>query len=169
MITVNTVVTGIRSFSDAARRMDGGVHVNVRGAIQETTEAVAGHARQNVKVSGPEDRKAKNRPGPGELRDSIRTAYAIDGLRGFVLVGYGKLPRRSRAKTAGGQARRRKPLRGLRDLGVYAMVNNYGSPGRGIPATHFMDRAREVERQPHVSRISRALAAAATATNGAAS
>jgi hypothetical protein len=51
-------------------------------------------------------------------------------------------------------------------VGVYAMVVNYGSPGRGIPGSRFMDRAKESERSAHISRIRAALDGAAKSAGG---
>lgn len=172
-VKITTLVTDARRVGFALKAIDIATRARLRVAVQETTEAVAARSRANVPVSTPASRKAKSRPGPGELRDTIRTAYGVTGLTGYVLVGFGKLPRRSRSRlpTKQGPLRlaafqkqqRRLALQAQNELGVYAMVINYGSPGRGIKATRFIDRAKEAERTAHVSRIQNALAQSASA------
>jgi hypothetical protein len=172
-IKITTLITGARQWIQASQLMQEETRARAREAIQETTMAVGAKARTNVPVSDAADRKAKGRPGPGELRDSIRETFGVSGLIGFVLVGYGKLPRRSRAvrPTKFGPLRlkafqrqqRRQALQAMREIGVYAMVVNYGSPGRGISGSRFLDRAKESERSAHIARMQRALSGAASA------
>lgn len=167
------VFTGVAEWLQSLKMMNEGTRMRVRDAIQITTAAVAARARINVPISDAADRKAKGRPGPGELRDTIREAYSSGGLAGFVLAGFGKLPRASRATRptklgpmklkAYQRYQKRQALKAMREIGVYAMVVNYGSPGRGIPASHYMDRAKESERQAHIDRIRAALNNAASA------
>lgn len=179
-IKVTSLITGARKAGMAFRLMNAETRKLVAGAVQVTTGNVTMRAVANAPVSGPDDRKAKGRPGPGELRDSIRSESSADGLVGSVLAGYGKLVRRRRAAKMvlplkakayerwKAREEKRRALMAERSRAVYAMVINYGSPGRGIPATHFMDRAREAERQPHVNRVKAALQQAADAVGRAA-
>jgi len=173
MTKITTVITGARQVIQSFKMLDAGTRIRVRSAIQETTLAVENRARTNVPMSGAASRKAQGRPGPGELRDTIRSAFSTTGLAGYVMAGFGKLPRASKAKrptrlgplrlAAFQRQQKRLALKAQRELGVYAMVVNYGSPGRGIPGSRFMDRARESERTNHIARITRALSQAAAA------
>jgi hypothetical protein len=177
-LKVGMLITGAKQFRFRLQLAVPEVRSNVRAAVVETTEAVVSRARANVPVSDAADRKAQGRPGPGELRNTIRGSFTLDGMMGFVLVGNGKLARRSKAarpRMAGplklsAFLRQEAPatLRAQRELGVYAMVVNYGSPGRGIPGSRFLDRARESERANHIGRIRRATrkAVAAVSTSG---
>jgi len=172
-VKITAIITGARQWHQAVQMMDAATLARVRQAVSDTTLAVEARAKANVPVSGPGSRKAKNRPGPGELRDTIRSSMSTGGTVGFVLAGFGTLPRRSRATKPPKQGpmrlaafqrqQRRLALRQQRELGVYAMVINYGSPGRGIAATHFMDNAKEAEREAHIRRVQNALAQAASA------
>lgn len=175
---ITAVLTGVREWRQAVQMMSVETRHRVRAAIQVTTLAVEEGARRNVPVSGPEDRKAKGRPGPGELRDTIRSSFSNDGLVGFVNAGFGKLARRSRATRpakfgpmrlkAFQRQQKRIALKALRELGVYAMVVEYGSPGRGIPGAFYMTRAKEAQRAQHIARIKAALAGAAASVSRAA-
>lgn len=172
-IKVTSVITGAKRWHQASRMMDEGVRSRVRDATSTTVMAVTARARVNVPVSTPQSRKAKARPGHGELRDTIRGAMSTSGLSGSVMAGHGKLSRRSKRTKpvklgpmrfkAFQRQQKRTALKAQRALGIYAMVVNYGSPGRGIPATHFMDRAKESERAPHIARIKAALRQSADA------
>jgi hypothetical protein len=176
---ITAAVKGIRSWSQACKTMNAATRADVSVAVHETTTAVEAKAQMNVPVSGANSRKAKGRPGPGELRATIRAEFSEDGLAGFVRAGNGKLPRRSRrtkaiklgplTRKAYEKQQARIALQQERALGSYAMVINYGSPGRGIPGSHYMDRAKESERTAHITRVTRALAHAADTTTAAGS
>lgn len=161
---VTSLVTGLRNVQNAFRGMNAGAQLRAKDAVRATTEAVWAGARARVPVSDAEtSRKAKSRPGPGELRDTIRTTYSEDGLIGYVQAGYGKLKRRSRARTERGKARaarkRRNQPGGTYDLGVYAMVVEYGSPREHKAAQPYMRPARAAEYPKHLERLRAALAA----------
>ncbi len=91
------------------------VAANMRAAIQKNTKAIASAAKARApKLSG-------------ELASTIRDEYSTDGFAGFVRVGKGKLPRRSRAVTVKGRARVRTRKAGQ---GAYAPVVERGDPRR---------------------------------------
>jgi hypothetical protein len=172
------VVRGIDDCVAAFRLLNEGTRTRMKGAVRQTTEEVRADAARRVPVSGPDSRKAKGRPGPGELRDTIRTEYAGDGLRGYVEAGYGKLTRRSRAGrgTRKGQEKRNvkiaraRKARSLasRGLGNYAKVVEFGSPAQGKAAQPYMRPAREAAIPRHQARVEAALRDATVAAGGSA-
>lgn len=167
-IKIETEVTGVRSFVTALRMLDSAAQRRCGAAVRTTTQAVRDGARSKVPISGPEDRKARHRAGPGELRDTIRDEYTGDGLVGFVKAGYGKLKRRSK-RTAKprrlGPERYKTFMRRLeteaaamdaqRASGVYAMVVEFGAKDR--PAAPYMRPATRAERGAHTDRLRAAL------------
>ncbi len=180
-LKVTADVTGMRSFVVALRMLDPAVRRRAAAAVRVSTESATTAARRNVPVSGPEDRKAKHRAGPGELRDTIRSDYAGEGLVGFVKAGQGKLKRRSkrtaapkrlgpeRLRTFMGRLQREAiAMDASRASGVYAMVVEYGAQDR--PAKPYMRPAANAERGPHTARLAAALRRsvddAATAARG---
>ena len=172
-MSVKIVMTleGTQSVQALFNRMPAALRTQARGAIEETTRAVEQGAKMRVPVSsgGRESRKARRRPGPGELRDTIRSRIIEDegGVAGFVLAGYGKLPRRLKGKatskrTKAAKARRQKrtmgPLtREEAKLGAYAMVIEYGSPREGKAAQPYLRPALEAEKPRHQQRMARAI------------
>lgn len=155
---------------------------HVRDAIAETTQAVERGAKMRVPVSGGgrQSRKATSRPGPGELRDTIRSAVHEDegGIAGFVNAGYGKLRRRitgstskrkSARKRAANILKRRQQSGAQKSLGVYAMVVEYGSPREKKAAKPYLRPALEAEKPRHNQRMTRAIrraTAESVATSG---
>lgn len=176
MAKITGVVTGINQVRTAFRMLDTGLQARLRGAVAETTHAVREGAASRVPVSGPGSRKAKGRPGPGELRDSIREEFSREGFTGYVKAGFGKLTRRSRAGagTRKGQEKRNVKIAASRraraltshGLGKYAMVIEYGSPNKGKAAQPYMRPARHAEDANHRARVERAIAGAVTAAGG---
>lgn len=158
----------------------------VKRAMEQGASDIAADARRRVRISsgGPNSRKAKSRPGPGELRSTIRAEKSnTDAPVAYVKAGYGKLRRRSTAKTAKGKARAENLRARARDamifpgsaasgagqaaaLGVYAMTIEYGSPRRGIPAQRFMRNAREANRVNVKNRAENALREAVRRSGG---
>lgn len=161
-----------RGFQKAALNMkilNPATRARVREAISETTVAIAAHARQLVPVSTEASRKAAGRPGPGELRDTIRESMSATGLVGYVHAGYGDVKRRSRRRSTRAPSQnvprlatferrqRRAALAAQSEMGIYAMVVEYGNPHRGVPARPFLRPAFEKERAAHIDRIRKAL------------
>lgn len=170
------IVSGLSQVRTAFRLLDTGLQARLRGAVAETTHAVRAGAVSRVPVSGPNARKAKNRPGPGELRDTIREEFGSDGFAGYVKAGYGKLKRASRAKPpkTAGQARRQAKLQAKarsrslasRGIGQYAMVVEFGSPKEGKAPQPYMRPARQAEIGNHRARIEQAINGAVAAAGG---
>lgn len=164
------VVSGLREVQASFRLLDTGLQTRLRAAVAETTAEVKTGAMARVPVSGPDGRKAKSRPGPGELRDTIRGELTSDGFAGYVKAGYGKLGRASRAREvkSAGQVRRQRSLRAKararsfasRGLGNYAMVVEFtGKP--------YMRPARQAAIPGHQARVQRAINGAVDAAGGA--
>jgi hypothetical protein len=174
---ITGVVSGISEVRTAFRMLDTGLQARLRGAVAESTHAIEGGAKARVAVSGPNSRKAKGRPGPGELRDSIRSEFSESGFVGYVKAGYGKLRRSSKAKapTSAGQARRQGKLRAkakrragsTKGLGMHAMVIEYGAPREGKEAQPYIRPARQAEIEPHAARCQQAINGAVDAAGGA--
>lgn len=151
---VTLLAIGFSRLIQALKLADAGVRSRVQVEIRTTTEAIVRGAKARAPISGPEDRKGAGRPGPGELRNTIRSAYTTDGMVGYAMAGFGKLPR----ARAGGRRRRRTRSQAVsRRLGAYAVTTEYGSPGRGIPAHPYLGPSREAERQGHYERIGQAI------------
>jgi hypothetical protein len=145
----------------AFKMMSEKVRTQMQTQVHDSTERVADGSRTRVPTSGSASRKAKGRLGPGELRNTIRTDYAEDLLTGYVKAGNGKLGRRVGRRRKGApnqrvlnakQAMRRDHSAALRinnamdrAAGVYAMVVEFGSPGRGLPAQPYLRPSKEAE------------------------
>jgi hypothetical protein len=175
---ITRIVSGVNEVRTAFRLLDTGLQHRLRDAVAATTHAVKGGAKARVPVSGPDSRKAKGRPGPGELRETIRAEFSPEGFTGFVKAGYGKLKRSTRAGAARseGQARRQRKLQAKATrrarqrkygLGQYAMVVEYGSPKEGKEAEPYMRPARQAEMQRHEARLQSAINGAVDAAGGA--
>lgn len=175
---VTGLVSGVNQVRTAFRMLDTGLQARLRAAVAETTSEVQMGAIARVPVSGPGSRKAKSRPGPGELRDTIRAEFTPEGFTGYVKAGYGKLLRSSRAgrATSVGQARRQGTLRAKararslasRKVGAYAMVIEFGSPRQHKAAKPFMRPARQAAIPGHAARVARAVNSAVDAAGGSA-
>ncbi|HEX6050027.1 MAG TPA: hypothetical protein VFZ21_12190 [Gemmatimonadaceae bacterium] len=158
------VLSGLDQVRASFRMLDTGLQQRLKGAVRETTLEVEAGARARVHVSGPDSRKAKNRPGPGELRGTIRAEFSGEGFTGFVKAGYGKLRRRSRATTSRGRARARRRSPAAQRLGNYAMVEEYGAHDRA--AHPYMRPAREAAVPRHRARLEKAINGAVQAAGG---
>lgn len=173
---ITSVVTGVNEVRTAFRMLDTGLQSRLRAAVADTTTEVKAGAMARVPVSGPNARKAKGRPGPGELRDTIRAEIGGDGFVGYVKAGYGKLGRSSRARkaTSAGQARRQRKLRAkarkrslaAQGVGKYAMVIEFGSPKEHKAAQPYMRPARQAAIPGHAARIQTAINGAVDAAGG---
>lgn len=167
MTKIVMTIEGDHAVTNLFRSMTPEIVVELRSAVHETTRAVEQGAKMRAPVSagGRESRKAKRRPGPGELRDTIRAEFSDDLLTGYVRAGYGKLRRRLKGKAKSKRtkaARARRAAAGAQtDLGVYAMAVEYGSPRRGIPAQPFLRPALEAEKPRHQQRVAAAMVRAA--------
>lgn len=176
MAKITSVVSGVNQVRTAFRLLDTDLQHRLRTAVAETTSDVTAGARARAPVSGPNARKAKWRPGPGELRDSIRGEIGSDGFVGYVKAGYGKLRRSSRAGApkSVGQARRQQKLRAKakarslasRGIGQHAMVIEYGSPAQGKAAKPYLRPSRQAAIPRHEARLTAAINGAVETAGG---
>lgn len=164
-VKVTARITGnaLNGFPRSLKQLSVQGRANLTAAVLLTAQDVATEARRRVRVSstGPTSRKAKNRPGPGELRDTIR-AEPSNGTApvAYVKAGMGKLRRRSKATTTKGKQRKRTTTAANKALGVYAMAVEYGAPHRGIAAKPYLRPAIKAKRGVLVARAAEALRAA---------
>lgn len=181
-VKIRMHLEGAQNLTSVFRKLPLSARKYVKQAIRETTAAVERSARMRAPVSsgGRASRKGKRRPGPGELRDTIRSEFVEDaeGIVGFVKAGRGKLKRRLKGLTStrksslkrakkieknrkAANTRRRKQMGPLTadqaNIGAYAMVVEYGDKRRGRAAQPFMRPALESQRQPHRQRMERAV------------
>ena len=124
-------------------------------AIPRTRASVVAAIAKNTKAV-----EAKTHAGApkvtGELASTIRDEYAADGLVGMVKVGYGKLPRRSKAATQKG-IKRAKGRKRKTGKGAYAPVVDRGDQRRHIKAARFLSRPFEQQKPTAIKDIDRAL------------
>jgi hypothetical protein len=172
-VKIRMHLEGVSRVTSTFRALPESVRKHARVAVRETTRAVEQGAKMRAPVSagGRTSRKGNRRPGPGELRDTIRSTVwdFPDGITGFVNVGHGKLKRRLKGKNARTEKvrRERKKARGRKqmgpltvdqaNIGAYGMVVEYGDKRRGRPAKPFLRPALEAQRQPHRQRMERAV------------
>lgn len=164
-LKVTATVTRLGFFDKALR--DFGVQERrlVKDAVIATADAVANDARALVPISsGRLSRKQKGRPGPGELRNTIRVEPSTqpDALVAYVKAGTGTLRRRSRSKTG----KRRVVTATPPALGVYAMAVEYGTPHRGVPAQPYLRPSMDKNRAAHIERVKAAVSRAARSVGG---
>lgn len=168
-VKILMTLNGAQKVRSLFQSLPPGLRKHVGAAVRETTAAVERGAKMRAPVSagGHRSRKAKSRPGPGELRDTIRSNVLDDesGVVGFVSAGHGKLPRRLKGKATNKRTKaakaRRRASRGQAKLGAYAMVLEYGSPRQGKTAKPYMRPALEAEKPRHQQRMTRAVQRAA--------
>jgi hypothetical protein len=125
-VTVTTALAGAEQLIRALKLANPATKARVVAAIRKNTKAVAGWG----------DRLARRRSS-GEMASTIRDTYSEDGLTGFVRVGLGKLPRRSKATTAKGITRAKGRTRKI-GKGAYAPVVERGDPRRHHKAHPFL-------------------------------
>lgn len=124
-IRATAVLAGFEKFNRELKLSVPRTKAAVVAAIHKNTEAVAGKAKATApRVSG-------------DMASTVRTEYQQEGLVGRVKVGEGKLPRRSSAKTAKGQARAKTRKR-TTGKGAYAPVVERGDPRRHHKAHPFL-------------------------------
>lgn len=168
---ITMTIDGATQIASLFRSMPPVLQREVRHAIRETTHAVERGAQMRAPISsgGRSSRKARYRPGPGELRDTIRSEFTADGLVGFVRAGHGKLRRRIKGATSKRKSSRRRAAKivtarkaagAQRDRGVYAMVVEYGSPRERKAPQPFLRPALEAEKPRHRQRMEAAVARA---------
>lgn len=162
-VTATIVGNALNGFPRALSELPLDTRRRLKVDVEQAAREMAVDARRRAPVStgGRASRKAKNRPGPGELRDTIRMEPSrTDAPVAYVVAGTGKFRRRSKAITAKGK-RRAKALRASAQsapaLGAYAMAVEYGSPHRGIAAGPYMRPAREAAAPKFQQRIEAAL------------
>lgn len=147
-IKLTTVVEGVDSLSRALKLANPAIKARVVAAIHKNTEAVKARALSAAPVK------------TGEMASTIRSAYLQpDQLTGFVRVGLGRLPRRSRATTAKGQRRFGKLKRRGRPIGrgAYAPVVERGDPRRHHAKHPFLIPSFQAQRPTAVRDITKAL------------
>lgn len=173
-VKITMTIDGAHQVASLFRSMTPTVRRELAQAIRETTQQVAQGARMRAPTSsgGRSSRKAKRRPGPGELRDTIRAEFTDDGLAGFVKAGYGKLRRRVKGAKSKRKSARKRAAKVLaaraaagaqRDRGIYAMPVEYGARNRG--AQPFLRPALEAQKGPHQQRVRHALDRATRTAN----
>ena len=113
-------------------------------AIQKNTKAIAVKA----KAAAPKV--------TGEMASTIRDEYTNDGMVGLVKVGEGKLPRRSKAKTAAGQKRAKARKRKV-GKGAYAPVVERGDPKRKHKPHPFLVPSFSSQKSTAISDMTHAL------------
>lgn len=120
-IKIGLLLTGVPQLQRALELADPKTRAATKIVIRRGTEAVVADAKRRIhSVSG-------------ELASTVRGEYSDDGMIGYVKVGYGKLPRRSRASTAERQAhlaRARKRSSTKTGKGAYGPVIERGDPRR---------------------------------------
>lgn len=143
-MTVQLTGSGLLGFPRTMKAMPTHAKAALKVAMNDTAVDVANEAKRRVAISsgGPRSRKSLSRPGPGELRATIRAEPSkTPEPVAYVKAGHGKLRRRSTARDPG---KRKAPA--STGLGVYAMVVEYGSPHRGVPAQPYLRPAREAKK-----------------------
>lgn len=141
------VTTVLEGFDRLARELKLAVpetKARVVAAIRKNTQAVASKA----KVAAP--RRS------GTMAGTIRDEYSDDGLVGFIKVGFGKLPRRSKAFTAGGKIRARRRNRTL-GPGAQAPIIERGDPRRNRKPEPFLNPSLASQRPTVVNDVNTAL------------
>lgn len=127
------------------RLMDKGVQTRTKVVIRRGTNEVVARGRVLV------PRRS------GELESTLRSEFSKDGMVGYAKAGYGKLLRRrsGTSRRPDHKARRRQQENAVQlalantsrqalsvaDLGVYALVVEYGDKRRNKPASRYMNRA----------------------------
>jgi hypothetical protein len=143
-VKFSVFVEGVDSLSRALKLADPLTRSRVAEAIRKNTKQVTAEARSKApKLTG-------------EMASTIRDEYSEDGMVGMVKVGEGKLPRRSQAKTARGQATHRSRRRST-GKGAYAPVIDRGDPRRNRKAQPFLSEPFQADKPQAVSDINRAL------------
>ena len=124
-VKITSALAGAERLIRAIKLANPATKARVGAAIKKNTKAVAAGAI------------GRARKVTGEMVSTIRDTYSDDGLTGFVRVGLGKLPRRSKATTAKGIKRakgRKRPI----GRGAYGAVVERGDPRRHHRAHPFL-------------------------------
>lgn len=117
MSSVKIALAGAEELTRALKLANPRTRARVVAVIKHNTQIVAAKAE----AAAPKK--------TGELASTIRAEFSKDGLVGFVKVGYGKLPRRSKAETVKGKARAKGRSRKT-GKGAFAPVVERGDPRR---------------------------------------
>ncbi len=141
---VVTFLAGAEQLARALRLSVPATKAAVVEVIQKHTKAVTAKARADApRVTG-------------ELASTVRDEYSQDGLIGYVKVGFGKLPRRSKAQTIAGQQRAKIKERRT-GRGAYAPVVERGDPRRHHLPHPFLLPPYEAEKPSAIADIDKAL------------
>jgi hypothetical protein len=145
-VKITTVLGGAERLIREFKLLDPRVKARTVAAIQKNTKAVAAKTKAVAPVK------------TGEMASTIRDEYSENGLIGYVKVGFGKLPRRSKATTEKGKARFAK-LKNRRKIGrgAYAPVIDRGDPRRHIKARHFLAQPFQDQKPTAIADINHAL------------
>lgn len=143
-VKFKTILVGFDDLQRAMKLAEPKTHARVVAAIEKSTKEVAAKARAAApKVTG-------------ELASTIRDEYGNGGLAGYVKVGLGQLPRRSKAETVGGIKRAKGRVRKV-GRGAYAPVVERGDPRRHHQPHPFLMPAYAEQKPTIVNDISHAL------------
>jgi HK97 gp10 family phage protein len=143
-VKVTTLLGGAEQLSRALKLSKPKTKARVVATIHAHTSAIAAKAR----AAAPRV--------TGEMAGTIRDEYANDGLVGFVKVGYGKLPRRSKAQTIAGLASAKGRTKKV-GRGAYAPVVERGDQRRNHQPHPFLDPAYQAEKPKAITDIDHAL------------
>lgn len=144
---ITTILEGVPRFVRQLQLADVATRERTIAAVKRGTQRVAAAARSRAPVKS------------GEMASTIRDEYSKDGLVGFVKVGFGKLPRRSRASTIAKQQKlaKKRRARGTRaGKGSYAPVVERGDPRRHHRPHPFVMPAFNAEKSGIVDEIAKA-------------
>jgi hypothetical protein len=145
VIPIRVAIAGVEQLRRSLKLTNERTKVGVRGAIRRGTVKVRDGA------------KARVHQRTGELHDTIRDEYSGDEMVGWVKVGYGKLPRRSRAKTDKGQARAKRRGKRPTGKGAYGPVEERGDKRRNRPAHPFLHPSLRDEKSGIISDVEKSL------------
>jgi hypothetical protein len=146
-VKIGLLLTGVPELQRALELANSGNRERSKAAIRRGAQAVAADARRRINTIS------------GELASTVRDEYSEDGLVGFVKVGYGKLPRRSRASTLERQAHlktKRKRAGVKAGKGSYGPVVERGDPRRRHKPHPFLIPALQQHRATIVSELAQA-------------
>lgn len=141
---ITTLLAGAEQLERALKLANPKTKAAVVAAIQKNAKEIAAKARAAApKVTG-------------EMVSTIRDEYSTDGLVGYVKVGFGKLPRRSKAGTIAGIARAKARKRTV-GRGAYAPVVERGDPRRHHLPHPFLMPAYAQDKPTAIKDITNAL------------
>ncbi len=143
-VKITSTLAGAEQLIRALKLSVPSTKARVVAAIKKNTKAIAVHAISKApKVTG-------------EMASTIRDTYSEDGLTGFVRVGLGTLPRKSKATTIKGLKRAKNRKRKV-GRGAYAPVVERGDPRRHHKAHPFLGPSYDEDKPTAIADIKAAL------------